>query len=90
MDTQYQQEILASALTARTREVTEYQINIDNYRLAIERISDNDEEMLPFKRQLEELLRSSIIEQRKAQIMLEVIQSQISDGSALQDPTPTE
>ena len=72
----YQKEILTGALEARIKEVTEYQVNIDNFRLAIEKIGD-DQEMQPFKEQLQNLLSSSLLEQRKARIMLEVIQSQL-------------
>jgi muramoyltetrapeptide carboxypeptidase LdcA involved in peptidoglycan recycling len=72
----YHREILTSALDARVKEVTEYQVNIDNFSLAIERIGD-DPDLQEFKQQLEGLLASSILEQRKAQIMLEVVQSQL-------------
>lgn len=73
---EYQKEILTSALDARIKEVTEYQVNIDNFRPAIERIGD-DQELQPFKQQLQELLASSLLEQRKAQIMLDVIKGQL-------------
>jgi hypothetical protein len=76
MDLNYRTEILTSALDARIKEVTEYQVNIDNFRLAIERVGDN-QELQTFKENLQNLLSSSIIEQRKAQIMLDVIQSQL-------------
>ena len=72
----YKKEMLITALDARQKEVTEYQVNIDNFRLAIEKIGD-DAELAGFKAQLEDLLKSSKFEQRKAQIMLEVIQSQL-------------
>ena len=72
----YHREILTSALDARIKEVTEYQVNIDNFTLAIERIGD-DPDLQEFKQQLEGLLASSILEQRKAQIMLDVVQSQL-------------
>lgn len=75
MNHEYRKEILTAALDARVKEVTEYQVNIDNYRLAIERIGD-DEELRPFKQQIQTLLASSLLEQRKAQIMLDVIRSQ--------------
>lgn len=75
MSPEYRKEILTAALDARIKEVTEYQVNIDNYRLAIERIGD-DEELQPFKQQIQTLLASSRLEQRKAQIMLDVIRSQ--------------
>lgn len=76
MDNGYRNEILSSALDARIKEVTEYQVNIDNFRLAIERIGD-DVELQEFKAQLEGLLASSVLEQRKALLMLDVIKSQV-------------
>jgi len=72
----YHREILTSALEARTKEVTEYQVNITNFSLAIERIAD-DPELQEFKTQMQGLLASSILEQRKSKIMLDVIQSQL-------------
>lgn len=72
----YQKEILTSALDARIKEVTEYQVNIDNFRLAIDRIGD-DPELQQFKEQITGLMQSSLLEQKKAQIMLEVIKSQL-------------
>lgn len=76
IDKTYQKEILTSALDARIKEVTEYQVNIDNFRLAIERIGD-DQELQPFKEQITDLMQSSVLEQKKAQIMLDVIKSQL-------------
>lgn len=76
MNHEYRKEILTAALNARIKEVTEYQVNIDNYRLAIEHIGD-DKELQPFKQQIQALLQSSILEQRKAQIMLDVIKCQL-------------
>jgi hypothetical protein len=76
MNSEYRNEILSSALESRIREVTEYQVNIDNFRLAIVKIGD-DAELQPFKENLQNLLASSILEQRKAQIMLDVIRSQL-------------
>ena len=72
----YHREILTSALDIRIKEVTEYQVNITNFSLAIERIGD-DPDLQDFKVNLEALLASSILEQRKSQIMLDVIQSQL-------------
>jgi hypothetical protein len=76
MNPDYKNEILTAALDARIKEVTEYQVNIDNFRLAIAKIGD-DAELQPFKDHLQNLLASSLLEQRKAQIMLEVIRSQL-------------
>jgi len=72
----YHREILTSALETRLKDVTEYQVNITNFSLAIERIGD-DPELQDFKANLQGLLASSILEQRKSQIMLDVIQSQL-------------
>lgn len=76
MDHGYRNEILTSALDARIREVTEYQVNIENFRLAIGKIG-SDPELQTFRESLQDLLASSIVEQRKAKIMLEVIKSQL-------------
>jgi hypothetical protein len=76
MNNEYRNEIMNTSLEARINEVTEYQVNIDNFKLAIEKIG-NDADLQDFKSNLKELLASSIAEQRKAQIMLEVIQSQM-------------
>lgn len=76
MNHEYRKEILSGALDGRIKEVTEYQVNIDNFRLAIERIGD-DPDLQQFKQQMRELMRSSTLEQKKAQIMLDVIKSQL-------------
>jgi hypothetical protein len=75
---EYKKEMLTTSLEGRKKEVTEYQVNIDNFRLAIEKIGD-DAELAEFKANLQNLLKSSILEQRKAKIMLEVIQSQLEN-----------
>jgi hypothetical protein len=76
MNHAYRTEILTSSLDARIREVTEYQVNIDNFRAALALIG-NDAELADFTVQLKSLLASSLTEIRKAQIMLDVIQSQL-------------
>lgn len=73
---QYHKEILLTALDGRVKEITEYQVNIDNFRLAIEKIGD-DEELQEFKNHLSGLLSSSLLEQKKAKIMLSVIEQQL-------------
>lgn len=81
MDNQTREEILKTALDARTQEVMMYQININNYALALERISqlpaDERAELSGFSDQLRSLLASEKLEHKKAIIMLSVIQSQI-------------
>lgn len=71
-------EILSANYSARVDEVLHYQINIDNYRLALAEVAKRaDPDLEEFRGQLEELLRSSIREQKKAQIMLDVIAGQL-------------
>jgi undecaprenyl pyrophosphate synthase len=78
---QTREEILKSSLDARIQEVMHYQINIDNYRIALEEISkmsDDDRAMLSgFADQLRTLMSSEKLEQKKAQIMLTVLQKQV-------------
>lgn len=78
MLTEYKKEILKNSLEARIKEVEDYQINIDNFRLALEKVGD-DTEMASFKTQLEDLLKGNIYEQRKAKIMLEVLRDQLEN-----------
>lgn len=74
-------EILTSALDARIQEVMHYQINIDNYTIAlneIAKLSDEDQkELAEFAQQLKSLLASEKLEQKKAQIMLNVVKQQL-------------
>lgn len=76
MDENYKKELLALAYEARVKEVTEYQVNIDNFTLAIAAIG-NDPDLQDFKAQLENLLISSLAEQKKAKLMLDVVKSQM-------------
>jgi hypothetical protein len=74
----YQRELLESSLAAREREIIEYQVNIDNFRLAIKQVEDAD--LQEFKTQLQTLLASSLLEQKKTQIMQTVIQYQLDNA----------
>lgn len=73
--------ILAAALEAREQEVMHYQINIDNYTLALQQIAampaNERAELASFEDQLQTLLASEKLEQKKAKIMLDVIKSQV-------------
>ena len=84
MNHEYRKEILTAALDARIKEVTEYQVNIDNFRTAIDLIGD-DPEMAEFKEQLHGLLTSSIKEQAKAKTMLLAVTMQLEDGDVRLD-----
>jgi hypothetical protein len=71
-------EILKSALDARIQEVAGYQINIDNYTLAIQHIDVvADPDLVQFREQLTTLLASETLEQKKSKVMLAVIQQQL-------------
>lgn len=75
------QEILQKALVAREEEIMGYQINIDNYTLALAHIDGLGEEerneMETFRQQLSTLLSSEVYEQKKSKIMLSVIKQQL-------------
>lgn len=75
------EEILKTSLDAREQEVMHYQINIDNYTLALAEMesmsSDDRAELSAFSEQLRNLLASEKLEQKKAKIMLAVIKKQM-------------
>jgi len=75
-------EMLRSGLEGREQEVMYYQINIDNYTIALDEISklpdDERAELSGFVEQLTGLLASERLEQKKAKIMLAVIKRQLA------------
>jgi hypothetical protein len=75
------EEILRTNLQAREQEVMHYQINIDNYTLALENISampiEERVELAAFYEQLSNLLVSEKMEQRKAKLMMDVLRQQL-------------
>jgi hypothetical protein len=77
------EEILQTNLDARKQEVMHYQINIDNYTLALANIAamaaDERSELLGFADQLTGLLASERMEQKKAKVMLGVLRQQLGD-----------
>jgi hypothetical protein len=74
-------QILTDAKAMREQEVFHYQINIDNYTIGIEQIG-SDPDLQEFKAQLQATLASEIREQRKAQLMLDVINTQLAQLQA--------
>jgi hypothetical protein len=76
------EEILAVNLEAREQEVMHYQINIDNYTLALDNIASMNSldraELSGFVDQLTGLLASERLEQKKAKVMLAVLRSQVN------------
>lgn len=75
------EEILAMSLEARVQEVMHYQINIDNYSIALQKISEMEPseqvELTEFSKQLRDLLASEKLEQKKAKLMLAVLEQQV-------------
>lgn len=69
-------EVLTQAKTQREQEVFDYQINIDNFAMAI-LLAQEDPELEGFCRQLQELHKTNLLEQKKAKIMLQVIELQL-------------
>jgi hypothetical protein len=80
MSKEYRLEILTGAKEQRIREITEYQVNIDNFATAIELIGDGPD-LAEFRDQLGTLLASTRLEQRKAAIMLSAIEAQLERAS---------
>lgn len=75
-------EILQQNYEHRLQEIENYQINIDNYTMALEEIELNHKNELgmeQFKEQITSLLISEKIEQRKALVMRNVLLKQIGD-----------
>lgn len=79
-------EILKAALDNRNQEIFEYQINIDNYRLAIEKINNEyfaNPAMIEFKDRLSKLLEEHLTEQLKSVIIRDVIADQLAELEAI-------
>jgi hypothetical protein len=78
-------EILQSALDARNDEFLSYQINIDNYTRAIDKINaehQNNPAMIEFRERLADMLESHKIEQLKSMIIRDVIADQLNEMEA--------
>jgi len=78
-------ESLQSALDARNDEFLGYQINIDNYTRAIDKINAeyaNNPAMVEFRDRLVAMLESHKIEQLKSMIIRDVIADQLNEMEA--------
>lgn len=76
------QEVLASALAVRNDEILTYQINIDNYSLAIDKINANhsdDSNLLAFRDELQVRLEHEQFQQARARIIRDVIADQLAE-----------
>jgi hypothetical protein len=75
-------QTLRSALECRNDEIANYQINIDNYIRAIDKINTEyigNSAIIEFKDHLTNLLASHKIEQLKAIIIRDVIADQLNE-----------
>ena len=83
--------ILTPALEGRDQELLGYQINIDNYRLAIAKIqtdhADNDD-LQAFRQELEERLSEELRQQARARIIRDVIADQVAELQAVESDAP--
>jgi len=71
-------KILTQALEARQQEIMGYQINIDNYALAIAHIKESgDTDLAEFGEKLKASLVTEKLEQKKAMVIGFVIQQQL-------------
>ena len=81
-NTQTRAQKLELARTSRQQEIEDYQINIDNYTLAIgviDALPENEQaEQADFRKQLENLLASEKREQAKSKIMAQALEAQIA------------
>ena len=78
-------ETLQSALDARNNELLDYQINIDNYTRAIDKINaehQNNPAMIEFRDRLADMLESHKTEQLKSMIIRDVIADQLNEMEA--------
>lgn len=81
--------ILSPALEGRDQELLGYQINIDNYRLAIAKIdaehADNTD-LLAFRDELQTRLDEELRQQARARIIRDVIAEQVAELQATEAP----
>jgi len=73
-------DILKEALIGREQELLGYQVNIDNYTLAIAHIEKSgDPELTEFCERLKILLISEKLEQKKSKVIYDVIKQQLEE-----------
>lgn len=77
-------DILTQALEGRDAELLSYQINIDNYRLAIAKITadhpENDD-LAAFREELEARLAEELRQQLRSRIIRDVIADQLQEAA---------
>jgi hypothetical protein len=83
--------ILTPALEGRDQELLTYQINIDNYRLAIAKINADhadNHDLLAFRDDLQARLDEERRQQLRARIIRDVIAEQVAGLSTQEELTP--
>jgi len=78
--------ILREAEKQRQEAYDNYQMNLTNFRLAIQEIDENyadDPDMREFRKTLEGHVRDTVRERKKEAIMLAVIKQQLAELEAL-------
>ena len=81
MDIMNHVSVLESALHARDEELLVYQINIDNYRLAVAKINTehaDEPDLIAFRDELQCRLDEERRQQSRAQIIRDVIAEQVN------------
>jgi hypothetical protein len=81
--------ILTPALEGRNQELLGYQINIDNYALAIEKINveyADNKDLIAFREELQIRLDEERRQQLRSRVIRDVIADQLSTLSALENP----
>ena len=81
--------ILSPALEGRDQELLTYQINIDNYRLAIAKITSehaDNTDLLAFRDELQTRLDEELRQQARARIIRDVIAEQVAELQATEAP----
>jgi hypothetical protein len=76
------QDQFLTLLNIRDNEISEYQLNIENFKRAIVKIDTeyaDNQDMLEFKQHLQQLLADNQREQLKSIIMRDVIADQVAE-----------
>ena len=77
-------DILSSALECRNQEILDYQINIDNFTRAIDKITTNyadNEDLGVFRDELRQRLQQELRQQLRTIILRDVIADQLTEAS---------
>ena len=88
MDVFDRSKALQAAIEYRTRSIAERQLDIDNYKVSLEIIDTeyaNNADMVGYKKQLEDLLHSAIVEMTKEQIFLVAAQTNLRRMNPIPD-----